>query len=193
MPLPNVSSQESNTMTRNQRLFLVGAFAGSSLDMIHVVSDVLYYPKPFYFWGQAWWVPFLFGMAAIVLVAGYNMVSSFIGARDPSPPASALTESAIGFILAYLATGFFHHSELLLALGLVLAWSWHNKRHPGEGAVPYALAVAVGGTLFEAILSSTGAFYYREPDVLGVPIWLPALYLHASLLTRAIALRYFRA
>jgi hypothetical protein len=83
----------------------------------------------------------------------------------------------------------------LLALALVMTWSWHAKRHPGEGALPYALATALGGTLFEAMLSSTGAFYYTKDnqDILGVPIWLPALYLHASLLTRAIALRYFRA
>jgi hypothetical protein len=179
-------------MTRNQRLFLVGAVAGASLDMIHVVSGVLYYPKPFYPWGQALWVPLLFGMAALALVLGYQMVAAFVGARDPSPPASALTESALGFVLAYVATGLFHDSELLLAVGLVLAWSWHSRRHPGEGGVPYALVVALGGTLFEALLSSTGAFQYNDPDVWGVPIWLPALYLHASLLTRAIALRYFR-
>jgi hypothetical protein len=181
-------------MTRNQRLFLVGAVAGASLDMIHVASDVLYYPKPFYPWGQAWWVPFLFGMAALVLVWGYGLVSSFVGARDPLPPPSALTESALGFILAYAATGLFHDKELLLALGLVITWSWHTKRHPGEGAVPYALVTALGGTLFEAMLSSTGVFFYtpENQDIWGVPIWLPALYLHASLLTRSIALRYFR-
>jgi hypothetical protein len=89
-------------MTRNQRLFLVGAVAGASLDMIHVVSGVLSYPNPFYPWGQALWVPLLFGMAALVLVWGYQMVAAFVGARDPSPPASALTESALGFVLAYV-------------------------------------------------------------------------------------------
>jgi hypothetical protein len=177
---------------RERRLFLVGAIVGSALDMIHVLSGVLNYPKPFYPWGQAWWVPFLFGAAAIVLVRGYRLVADLVGARDPALSSNALTSAALGFIGAYLATGLFHQQELLLAVGLVAAWSLHQRLHPGQGTGPYAFAVAIGGTLFESLLSSTGAFDYTEPDFLGVPIWLPALYLHAALLTRAIALRYFR-
>lgn len=177
---------------RERRLFLVGAFVGTLLDMIHVKSGVLYYPKPFYPWGQAWWVPLLFGVAAIVLVRGYRIVADLAGARDPSPSSGSLTNAAIGFVLAYAATGIFHQQELLLLVGLIVAWSLHQRAHPGQGTGPYAIAVAIGGSLFESFLSSTGAFYYTEPDLLGIPIWLPALYLHAALLTRAIALRYFR-
>src|SRR6266508_3371407 len=50
--------------------------------------------------------------------------------------------------------------------------------------------LAVGGSLFEAALSSTGAFHYQHPDVLLVPAWLPALYLHASLLVREACLAF---
>jgi hypothetical protein len=42
----------------------------------------------------------------------------------------------------------------------------------------YCLLCAVAGPLFERTLSSTGAFTYTHVDALGVPLWLPALYLH---------------
>ena len=48
------------------------------------------------------------------------------------------------------------------------------------------------GPPFEAALAATGAFSYRQPDVLGVPVWLPALYLHLSLFTRQIHLGFQR-
>jgi hypothetical protein len=38
----------------------------------------------------------------------------------------------------------------------------------------------------EAIISSLGLFSYTSPLVGPVPIWLPMLYLHVGLATRAI-------
>lgn len=178
-------------MQKEQRLFIVGAVMGTLLDLIHVQSGVLYYASPFYPGGQAFWVPLLFGAAALVLVRGYRSFAEFLGVRDPIASTNSLTEAALGFVAAYAATGLFHEHELLLTAALVVSWAWHQKRHPGEGGVPYAVGLAIAGSFFEAALSSTGAFSYTSPDLLGVPVWLFALYLHASILTRAIALRYF--
>lgn len=40
-----------------------------------------------------------------------------------------------------------------------------------------AAATAIAGPAVEVTLTSIGAFGYAAPDVLGVPVWLPALYL----------------
>jgi hypothetical protein len=47
--------------------------------------------------------------------------------------------------------------------------------------IAYSLVMAVAGAGFEAFWSSLGFFYYRHPDVLGVPRWLPGIYLHVAL------------
>jgi hypothetical protein len=41
--------------------------------------------------------------------------------------------------------------------------------------------MAAAGTAFESAWSHAGFFYYRAPDVIGVPRWLPGIYLHAAL------------
>ena len=46
--------------------------------------------------------------------------------------------------------------------------------------VVYSLLVAAGGTLFEARWSTLGFFYYSSPDFIGVPRWLPGIYLHVA-------------
>ena len=43
------------------------------------------------------------------------------------------------------------------------------------------------GLLFEALFSSLGLFYYHRPDLLGVPRWLPAIYLHVGLLALSLS------
>ena len=70
----------------------------------------------------------------------------------------------------------------------MIAWLIRVLGEPTADKLAVAAAFALGGPLFEAALSATGGFFYRRPDLLGVPIWLPALYLHVSLLTRQIAL-----
>jgi hypothetical protein len=45
----------------------------------------------------------------------------------------------------------------------------------------FCLLAALSGVLFEATLSALGGFAYIDPDFLGVPRWLPGLYLHAAL------------
>jgi hypothetical protein len=82
---PTASTEAA--MQREWRLFLVGAIVGSLLDLIHVVSGVLEYPHPFYPGGQAWWVPFLFGSAAVLLVKSYRPFVELFGAtRTREPP-----------------------------------------------------------------------------------------------------------
>ena len=67
---------------------------------------------------------------------------------------------------------------MLLAVRLVFV--------PVRGDWAFALVAAVAGPAVEAAIHATGAFDYAEPDFLGIPIWLPALWANAGLSIRRI-------
>ncbi|MEK6606893.1 MAG: hypothetical protein AABZ30_04455 [Myxococcota bacterium] len=171
-------------------LFVVGAILGTACDQIHVQFGVLWYPRPFML-GQAWWVPPLFGGAGIALSYGPALILRALpAAPPPARPGREIAIAGASFVAAYFATGVFSAHPLALAAGLAAAWAARLvrlDRREAVGALVVSLTAAAAGSLFEAALSSTGAFFYHRPDALGVPIWLPSLYLHVALLGRAIA------
>jgi hypothetical protein len=69
---------------------------------------------------------------------------------------------------------------LLVLLAVRLAFA----AEPGDWA--FALVAAIAGPLAEATIHATGAFDYTEPDVLGLPLWLPALWANGGLAIRRI-------
>jgi hypothetical protein len=54
------------------------------------------------------------------------------------------------------------------------------------GDLSYVLLAAVLGPAGEAILSAAGAFSYAHPDLIGIPLWLPALWANAGFLIRRL-------
>jgi len=168
---------------RTAALFVAGAVVGTLLDRIHVAAGVLWYARPVLA-GQAVWVPLVFGVGALLLMSGHVI---FPPPERPATPAT-LVVPALGLLLAYLATAALADRPFTLALVLVIAWLVRVLREPTADKLAVATAFGLGGPFFEAALSATGGFFYRRPDILGVPVWLPALYLHVSLLTRQIAL-----
>ena len=118
----------------------------------------------------------------LAVVGGASPMRSLFGSgSDRAPSLSELAGDAIGFVVAYAYTAFGHLQPSLVARVLGGFWVARVLRERPSWMVPYSLAVAAGGTLFEAGLSSTGAFRYHHPDFLGVPIWLPGIYLHCAL------------
>ena len=170
-------------------LYLVSALTGTGCDWLHVRSDVLSYPQPFYPGGQAVWVPFLFGAAGPVLVLQSVLLRKWWPAPAASP--TDLLTTLTGFVLAYLSTTWLQAQPLALLALLVITWGLHSWLRRDRGLWGYALLVACGGCLFEGTLAATGAFVYRQPQFYHVPIWLFGLYLHAALLTRTLAALYF--
>jgi hypothetical protein len=172
-------------------LFGLGALIGTAADQIHVQSGVLSYARPTpLLIGQAPWVPLLFGAAGVVLPLGNAVLLRLLRDRTATGSGRALASSVLWFFAAYASTAAFQAWPLLLAPALALAW---GARVAVSSAPDRAIAgplLAVGGSLFEAGLSSTGAFQYLHPDLLFVPAWLPALYLHASLMTREACLAF---
>jgi len=166
-------------------VFLLGAVVGTLLDQIHVRFGVLWYAHPVLF-GQAFWVPLVFGAGGLVLVNSHAALIALGGGR-PAPPGPRAAQATL-FVGAYLLTGIAADRPRLVLGVLTAAWLVRVALSPSRELVLAGLAFAVGGPLFEAALAATGGFSYDRPDLFGVPCWLPALYLHASLLTRVVYL-----
>jgi hypothetical protein len=173
----------------NARRWLLAATGGGILcvvgDHLHVSQGVLFYPRAA-FWDQAWWVFPLFFGATLVVVGGVRLIHPSPrtpgSTENPEHPARVALGDLVAFFTAYAFTAYAHSLPdvvLWVLVGLWLARVIHGMapRH-----VLFCLLVALGGTLWEAMFSGLGAFTYRHPDFLGVPRWLPALYLHAAVL-----------
>lgn len=175
--------------------FTAGGVAGALLDQIHVRAHVLRYAHPDLA-GQPWWVAPQFGLAvALILGATIRFARPRdVAHRDKVP----LIADAVAFVLAYTATGAFHHHPWLIAIILVAVLAGMLLAHRDKRTL---LSVSIGlgiiGPIYESLLTWTGAFRYSvTPLALRVPLWLPLLYLNAGVLAastgRAYVLRFRR-
>lgn len=161
-------------------LFLLGALLGTILDALQVYAGIEHYAAPIWF-GQAWWVPLLFGSAAMAIGYSHSQVDHLLAHRPMPHSLLASTGELTWLVLAYLITLIPIYS--LAKVGLLLLvylnfWllagrSWQN--------LLLSFVTAITGTLIEMILIAAGAFSYAHADMLGVPFWLPCLYAIASL------------
>lgn len=163
------------------RLFVVGAIAGAAYDQIHVQARVLAYPQNDLL-QQSWWVAPNFGLAAVLIAATGGWIARWAMRLQASPVEDrALYTSFAWFTAAYLASALVPLSApLMMAL---FALSWLARVLPRRDRLPQlaeGVGLAICGTSFEALLSSTGAFHYVRPDLGPVPSWLPGLYLHGG-------------
>jgi hypothetical protein len=167
-----------NPFRRYFSLFLLGAVVGPLGDASHVISGTLAYPQgayPLYFFGMPYWTPLLFGAAACLMGAVAGAGPGFSRARAIAAVAA--------FFGIYALSGFLPHASrvadgMLAALALAHWWTFDRTR-VGLGL---AVAAAVGGTAFEALLVRQGVFSYLDGSagLYGVPSWLPWIYVAAS-------------
>lgn len=166
-------------------LFAVGAVLGTALDHLHVAAGVLAYPQPFLF-SQAAWVPPLFGVAVVAFV---QLHRPFRDARDGAPSLLRLAGALALFAAAYATTALGFHSPRAVVAILLPSWALLAAGPGFTRRAAYGIVIAALGTAFESALIGAGGFHYLAgPRVMRVPVWLPALYLHASLLTAQLAL-----
>jgi uncharacterized protein DUF2878 len=178
---------ERSTARRLAAAFAIGAVLGTALDAIHVYGDVETYANEVL--GElGWFVPLEFGLAGVVsaiavprlerIVAGDRVRRWTLWERLREVPllaglyvtsVAANGENATIFLVALL---------VLLAVRLVFATE--------DGEWVFALVAAVAGPVAEATIHAIGAFDYTEPDVLGLPIWLPALWANGGLSIRRL-------
>ena len=161
-------------------LFLLGATLGTALDALEVYSGVERYPWPMFF-GVAWWVPLLFGAAAVAIGYSHPLVDPLISHARPYRRLSSSIGELTWLVLAYLISASTLDSQakvgliafIYLNFWLLAGRSWQD--------LLLSFVTAVTGTLVEMILANAGVFSYIHPDILGVPYWLPGLYACASL------------
>ena len=161
-------------------LFLAGAICGTALDVFHVYSSIERYHRPA-FLGIAWWVPLLFGFATVFIGYSHPFIDPLIhNIRRPRRLITSIAELS-WLLLAYvIAASTFTSISKAILLGLIYFNFWLLT---GRGWRNLLLSVvtAITGTLIEMTLVAAGAFSYLQPDILGIPYWLPFMYACASL------------
>lgn len=168
-------------------LFVLGATLGLFLDWLHVVSGTTAYADTG-LWGQPWWVPLLFGSASVGLGLGRVVVGRSLG----EPRSVTRTEAGIAlgvFVLAYAESAFLPDVAAIVALGITTAalGAWLDRSRAGLVA---ACGAAIAGPCTEIALTLAGAFRHVDPEpaIFGlVPVWLPLLYVCASVAVGALA------
>src|ERR1700730_17435063 len=99
-------------------LFLPGATLGTALDTFHVFSGVERYTTPTLL-GVAWWVPLLFGCAAVAIGYSHSMLDPLLHHRRFRPLFSSLLGLA-WLPLAYLISASFFDTLTKTALILLI-------------------------------------------------------------------------
>lgn len=162
-------------------LFLAGALGMSLCDRVHLGYGVLVQRGPAIL-GQAWWVLPLFGGGGVAMVVGHHVVRRALG--DPLRPRSvrALVGSTILGGLVYVVTGPLQHAKIALAVGLGAAWLVRAGLRRTPTALVASAVLGLAGPLVEATVARFGGHTYAHPDLFGVPLWLPGIYLHGALL-----------
>jgi hypothetical protein len=161
-------------------LFLLGATLGTTLDAFHVYSYVEQYPHPVLF-GVTWWVPLLFGSAVVVIGYSHPLVDPLIhNLRRPRRLTTSIAQLA-WLLLAYLIAASPISSLAKAILLMLIYFNFWLLTGGGWQNLLLSLLTAITGTLVEMTLVAAGAFSYLQPDILGVPYWLPFMYACASL------------
>ena len=165
-----------STALRVLVLFVVGGAVLTVCDGFHTHSGTTAYPDPV-FLRMAWWTPLLFGATA-----GFGGLLFAIGCRAlgvrRKPTRAQIVAASVLFCAIYFASGFLPLASVpktaLLFAGTLVCFAISDRTW--QGAV-LAVVAAVCGCAVEITLSRIGAFWYVAPDVLGIPYWLPCLYL----------------
>jgi|SRR5580704_6883085 hypothetical protein len=161
-------------------LAILGALLGPVLDYAHVVTGAIRYPPPVR--GVPWWVPLLYAGASLAIGLSHPLADRLL--RRPSrvaltPP--RLAAGFAGFCAVWLASGAVPLGSAavaaLLAPASLALWLWLDRTWQG---LAMAAGTAIAGCGVEVVLSGAGLFQHTHRDVLGVALWLPWIYVAAS-------------
>ncbi len=154
-------------------LMAIGATLGVLLDAIHSHFGATTYTNPVVA-GTAWWVPFLFAGAYSIGVARPLLRPA------PRPPCwkVGLAMSLFAAAYAWTVAPIPWVARAGTLLGAFAAGFWICDRT--WGGLVIALAAAIAGPAVERFLLGAGVFVHHEVHWMGVPGWLPFLYMNAA-------------
>ena len=139
---------------------------------------------------QALWVPLLLGSAGLMFVLAHRFVSRWL-LKQPQPasadPARDVAFAAAWFTAAHLGGPLIGTSApVAYLIGLCAIWFVRVLllRLSGKEfvlVVGFSVALAVGGAIAEGGMTRLGLMEYPEGSLIGVPLWLPGIWLQAAL------------
>ncbi|MBS2028251.1 MAG: hypothetical protein JST54_10130 [Deltaproteobacteria bacterium] len=166
------------TLAGSLKMLAMGAAGGTVLDGFHSHSGTISYPDPV-FSMEAWWVPLLFAGAYTLLGVSWALARKLSGAA-PIAPVARWT-CALAFGVLYFASGYLPVSNAVklgvLVAGFLVLWLATDR---SWGTVAVGLLAAVLGPTTEVVLVHLHLFAHLQPDVAGIPMWLPGLFYLAS-------------
>jgi hypothetical protein len=174
-------------LSRLARAFALGAALGTALDAIHGYGDVESYSRETL--GRlGWFVPLEFGLAGVASALAVALLERGFGPESPPAwtPWERVRELPLlaGLYVASVAANGPGAVPFAIALLVLIAVRLGLAGTRGDWA--FALAAAIAGPAAEAAIHALGAFDYTEPDLLGLPLWLPALWANGGLAIRRL-------
>ncbi|MGZ3615703.1 MAG: hypothetical protein ACXWOL_02205 [Ktedonobacteraceae bacterium] len=161
-------------------LFILVAIFGTALDAFHVYSSIEQYTRPA-FLEVAWWVPLLFGFAAVAIGYSHPFIDPLIhNFRRPRRLSTSIAELAWLLLAFVIAASPISSLAKTILLGLIYFNFWLLTGRGWQNLL-LSLVTAITGTLVEMTLVAAGTFSYLQPDILSIPYWLPFMYACASL------------
>jgi hypothetical protein len=164
------------------RLTLLGALVGPLLDRVHAWTGAIIYDTPVTALGVPWWVTLVYIGAALGIGLTHPPLDRVLGRPQKVKLSPAvLAVGFVGMIVLWVASGLLPWSNGVIALVLLagaggmlaaLDRTWQGML--------LALGTGLGGIVVEATLVRVGSFHHRQPDVWGLPVWLPCLYFGGS-------------
>jgi hypothetical protein len=164
---------------------ILGTVMGTLLDALNVATGTAGYRGvalvPYL--GVAWYVPPEFGVAGMVVGMLRPELDEELSRPRSYLPGWKVFAGMVWFAALWASTGLltsgglsnFTMTLLLLPAGF-LGWLLFDRTWQGLTTALLTAAVGVG---VESALTRTGTYYYTRPDFLGVPMWLPAVYVTA--------------
>jgi hypothetical protein len=151
----------------------IGATLGVLLDGLHSHFGATSYTDPL-FAKTAWWA---FPLFAAAYAAGISRPAID---EKPVVPQWKVGMAMGLFILAYIITVTpFDLSSRMALLVATFVTSSHFC-DPSRAGIIVALCASIIGPFVEINVVRTGSFIHHEAHFLGVPYWLPLLYLNAG-------------
>lgn len=139
---------------------------------------------------QPWWVAPLFGGAGFGFGIGRIIIARF---KTHAPTFEQAMAATALFLMAYIASSVLGDSFALLVIsGLAIATLL--RYDSSKLGYLHAGLSAVAGSIVEIVLIDAGLFHYTDSEgalfVLGIPLWLPMLYVCGATSAGCFA-RYF--
>lgn len=171
------------------KLFVLGALLGPWADHFHTQAGVLAYYDTVVF-NMAWWVPLLFGLATVIIGFSHLSLDDRFAMQPKPKNGLDVVWGLLFFLVVYKLSALLPESFIkLILLGFLSLATWYFLDRRVLGLVQ-ALLTAAAGCLVESSLSHAKLFYYTNPDFLGVPFWLPFLYVAASVAVGNLARKW---